>query len=329
MVRRRWIDRGAIPRGAVTNAKRLILGCCVLLLAACSSDPASGGVPWGPNDIPPQLYGEPYTGSKVYFAPARTVEKLEEARDAEMHVIVKLAGKQEHYQNPDGTFNLDLWKAQMDRYRDVPFDRFVADGTIVAHQIVSEAKAPDQFGGSVIPNDVLDEMAAYSRSIWPTMPTLVRADATDLEEQAAGNDTPWPGWTWQHLDAASSRYLVRKGDPAAYAAAEQASADRQGLALAMGLNVLSGGDGSSGFPSPELSGAWAMSADELRTYTAALLEHTRACSLEMWKYFSTTSYFTEPEIAEAMDDVAEIAAEYSTHPCSAGGRTGAAPSPSG
>jgi hypothetical protein len=88
-----------------------------------------------------------------------------------------------------------MWKAQVDRYRDVPFDGFVADGTVVAHQIVSEAKARDQFGGTVIPNDVLDEMAAYSKSIWPTMPTLVRADATDLEEHAAGYETPMPAWT--------------------------------------------------------------------------------------------------------------------------------------
>jgi hypothetical protein len=309
------------------SSRLILVGCCLLLLAACSSAPASGGVPWGPNDIPPDLYGDPYTGSKVYFAPARAVEKLEEARAAEMHVIVKLAGRQEHYVNPDGTFNLELWKAQVDRYRDVPFDEYVADGTVVAHQIVSEAKAPDQFGGTVIPNDVLDEMAAYSTSIWPTMPTLVRADATELEDDAAGVGTPSPGWTWRYLDAASSRYLARKGDPAAYAEAEQASADRQGIALAMGLNVLSGGDGSSGFPSPELPGAWAMSADELRTYTAALLEHSEACSFEMWKYFSTASYFTEPAIEEAMDDVAEIAAGLPTHRCEPPDRATASASP--
>lgn len=286
-----------------------------LLLAACSSASAPGGIPWGPNDIPPDLYASPYTGTKVYFAPARAVEKLTEARDAGMRVVVKLAGRQEHYQNADGTFDLELWKAQVDRYRNVPFDEFVADGTVVAHQIVSEAKAPDQFGGTVIPNDVLDEMAAYSRSIWPTMPTLVRADASELEEDAAAYGTPWPGWTWRYLDAASSRYLARKGDPAAFAEAEQASADRQGLALAIGLNVLSGGDGSSNFPSPELPGAWAMSADELRTYTAALLEHTHGCSFEIWKYFPTTSYFTQPRIAAAMSDIADLAADYPTHPC--------------
>lgn len=299
--------------------KRLILGgCFVLLLAACSSEPASGGVPWGPNDIAPELYGQPYTGSKVYFAPARAVEKLEEVRVAEMHVIVKLAGKQEHYQNPDGTFNLELWKAQVDRYRDVPFDGFVADGTIVAHQIVSEAKAPDQFGGTVIPNDVLDEMAAYSLSIWPAMATLVREDAVDLEEEAAGPDEPWPGgWTWKHLDAASSRYSARKGQPARYARTEQASADRQELALAMGLNVLSGGDGSSGIRSPEKDDAWAMSPRELRTYTKELLEHSEACAFEMWKYFPRAAYFEKRRIVRAMKRAGAIAAAAPTYTCAA------------
>jgi hypothetical protein len=301
---------------------------CALLLGACSSASAMDGVPWGPNDIPPDLYGHPYTGSKVYFAPARAVEKLNEARAAEMRVVVKLAGRQEHYQNADGTFNLEMWKAQVDRYRDVPFDGFVADGTVVAHQIVSEAKARDQFGGAVIPNEVLDEMAGYSKSIWPTMPTLVRADATDLEEHAAGYETPMPAWTWRYLDAASSRYLARKGDPVAFAEAEQASADRQGLALAIGLNVLSGGDGSSDFPSPELPGAWAMSADELRTYTAAL-SSTHAAARSRCGDTSTTSYFTEPGIAAAMDDVAAIAAGSRTTSCAATERITVQPTSAG
>jgi hypothetical protein len=173
-------------------------------------------------------------------------------------------------------------------------------------------------------------MAAYSDSVWPDMPTLVRADAVDLEEDAAGPDEPWPGgWTWTYLDAASSRYSARKGRPAGFARTEQAAADRQGLALAIGVNVLSGGDGSSGIRSPEKDDAWAMSPRELRTYAAELLEHSKACSFEMWRYFSTTSYFTEPGIAAAMDDVAAIAAGSRTTSCAATGRITVQPTSAG
>lgn len=298
--------------------KKLIVFTLMFVLALGSSASATGGIPFGPNDLAPSLYGKPYTGSKILLVPRRAIRKLTEARAAGMHVIVKLAGKEESYQNPDGTFNLAMWETAIDAFRAVPLGDFVADGTIVAHQIVSEAKAPNQWGGSyVIPNDVLDTMAAYSKSIWPTMPTLVRADAVDLEQDAAGYQVPWPGWTWAYLDAASSRYSARKGDPATFATTEQAAADRQGLALAIGMNVLSGGDGSSAFPSPEKKGAWAMSGDELRAYTAVLIANSRGCSFEMWKYFSTTTYFSDPTIVAAMADVAVLAAAAPTYSCAA------------
>ncbi|HET9722640.1 MAG TPA: hypothetical protein VFR44_02220 [Actinomycetota bacterium] len=290
----------------------------VAVVLAAAGAPAAADVPFGPNDLVPRLYGHPYTGTKLYFIPTRAVRRLNQARRAGMRVIVKLAGSQEHYRDPDGSFSLRKWKARVDEYRDAGLEEFVEDGTIVAHQLVSEAKADDQWGGTIIPNDVLDEMAAYSESIWPGMPTLVRADAVDLEEDAAGPDEPWPGgWTWTYLDAASSRYSARKGRPAGFARTEQAAADRQGLALAIGMNVLSGGDGSSGIPSPERGDAWAMSPRELRTYSAELLEHSAACSFEMWKYFPRATYFEKRRIVRAMKDVAAIAAASPTVSCAA------------
>lgn len=280
--------------------------------------PAAADVPFGPNDLIPRLYGHPYTGTKLYFIPARATRRLNQARRAGMRVIVKLAGSQEHYRKRDGSFSLRKWKARVDLYREAGLEGFIQDGTIVAHQLVSEAKADDQWGGTIIPNDVLDEMAAYSRSIWPDMPTLVRSDAVDLEEDAAGPDEPWPGgWTWTYLDAASSRYSARKGRPGRFARVEQAAADRQGLALAIGMNVLSGGDGSSGIPSPERRDAWAMSPRELRTYSSALFEHSAACSFEMWEYFARTTYFEKRRIARAMRDVARIAVAAPTVSCAA------------
>ncbi|HEU4526880.1 MAG TPA: hypothetical protein VFT80_02990 [Actinomycetota bacterium] len=298
--------------------KRSIVWAIAAILLIGGTVPAAADVPFGPNDLTPRLYGHPYTGTKLYFIPARAVRRLRQARRAGMRVIVKLAGSQEHYRRPDGSFSLRKWKARVDEYRDAGLEEFIEDGTIVAHQLVSEAKADDQWSGTVIPNDVLDEMAAYSLSIWPAMATLVREDAVDLEEEAAGPDEPWPGgWTWKHLDAASSRYSARKGHTARYARREQASADRQELALAMGLNVLSGGDGSSGIRSPEKDDAWAMSPRELRTYTKELLEHSEACAFEMWKYFPRAAYFEKRRIVRAMKRAAAIAAAAPTYTCAA------------
>lgn len=296
--------------------RRSIVSAVVAALLVGAGAPATAAVPFGPNDLVPRLYGHPYTGTKLYFIPARAVRRLNQARRAGMQVIVKLPGSQEHYRRRDGSFSLRKWKARVDEYRNAGLEEFIDDGTIVAHQLVSEAKADDQWGGTVIPNDVLDQMAGYSQTIWPGMPTLVRADAVDLEEDAAGPGEPWPGgWTWKHLDAASSRYSARKGRPAGFARTEQDAADRQGLALAIGMNVLSGGDGSSGIRSPEKDDAWAMSPRELRTYASELLEHSEACAFEIWKYLPRANYFDKRRVVRAMKHVAAVAAAYPTYTC--------------
>lgn len=278
------------------------------------------GIPLGPPKLPEELYGEVFTGTKLAVTPESVVADLTDARSKSMRVFVILVGAQRHYKNPDETFDIDPWKSLMDEFRGIDLGEFVQDGTIVAHQLVSEAKARSQWGGSVISNNVLDEMARYSKEIWPTIPTVLRTDPSDLEEHAAAFGTPWPGWKWRYLDAASARYLVRKGRVEDFAANEQASARRQGIALVAGLNVLSGGDGSSGIPSPR-SGRWAMSPSELRRYGSTMLLRTTACAFEMWRYetpdsaFEDFRYFRRPEINEAVVELAAIASRRPSRPC--------------
>jgi len=282
--------------------------------------PVRGGIPLGPPKLPKSLYGVLFTGTKLAVTPETAVDELNAARSRSMRVFVILVGSQGHYRSADGTFDLDRWKSAVDEFRNVDFTEFVADGTVVGHQLVSEAKAQAQWGGSVISNNVLDEMARYSKEIWPTMPTMLRTDPSDLEEHAAAFEAPWPGWRWTYLDAASARYLVRKGSVDAFAEAEQASATRQGLAIVAGLNVLSGGDGSSGIPSPR-QGRWAMSPDELRRYGSTLLRRTAACAFELWRYetpgsaFEDYRYFRRPEITAAVAELAAIASRRPPRPC--------------
>jgi hypothetical protein len=275
------------------------------------------GIPFGPNELVAALWRRPYTGTKIRLAPQTAVTTLRALRARRMRVTVKLVGPQGNYKNEDGSFSLERWKAVIDRFRGIDFARYVRDGTIVGHQIVSEAKAPQQWGKTVIANDVLDEMARYSKSIWPQMPTLVRADALELERHAKGPGKRWRDWTWRYLDAASSRYLARKQDPAAWFRKEQASADRQGLALAVGLNVLSGGDGSSGVRSPTKPGAWTMSADEVRRYGSLAIEETKGCAFEIWQYLAAADYFTRSEIASALGELNALAARRPGRPCTA------------
>ena len=277
------------------------------------------GIPLGPPKLPEELYGL-FSGTKLAVSPESAVAALHAARAKSMRVFIILVGSQRHYKSPEGSFDLDRWKATLDEFRGVDLAEFVADRTIVAHQLVSEAKARGQWNGTVIPNNVLDEMARYSKEVWPTMPTVLRTDPSDLEEHAAAFGVPWPGWKWRYLDAASARYLARKGSVDAFASSEQASATRQRLALVTGLNVLSGGDGSSGLPSPR-SGMWAMSPEELRRYGSALLLRTTPCAFELWRYetpgsaFEDYHYFRRREIAAAVTELAAIASRRPARPC--------------
>ncbi len=278
------------------------------------------GIPLGPPKLPKNLYGGVFTGTKLAVTPASILADLNDARARSMRVFVILVGAQRHYKQSNGTFDIESWKSLVDEFRGIELDEFVQDGTIVAHQLISEAKAPRQWGGTVIANNLLDEMARYSKEIWPTMPTVLRTDPSDLEEHAAAFGVPWPGWRWRYLDAASARYLVRKGSVEAFTSNEQASARRQGLAFVAGLNVLSGGNGSSGIESPR-SGRWAMSPAELRSYGSTLLLRTTACAFEMWRYetpgsaFEDFEYFRRPEISEAVAELAAIAARRRPRPC--------------
>jgi hypothetical protein len=296
----------------------------LLLLGPTTTAPvaaAGGGVPFGAPKLPRELFGKPFTETKLEVSPESILSTLAEARAGGMRVFLILTGgSQRNYANSDGTFNVAIWKARVDKFRGIDLRGFVEDGTIIGHQLISEAKARSQWGGKVIPNDVLDEMARHSKEIWPSMPTMLRTDPSDLEEHAAGHQARWPGWKWSHLDAASARYLARKGSVAAFAANQQSSADRQALALVVGLNVLSGGNGSSGIPSPA-KGKWAMSPDELRQYGSTMLSQTKPCAFEMWRYetpkseFENFMYFRRPEIAAAMAELAALAARSPARSC--------------
>lgn len=321
--------------GATTSSARIIQepsaspasASCAPAARGALTPPASSrtaqpdrGVPFGPPKLPPKAFGKLFSGTKLAPSPESILSTLTEARASGRRVFIILVGPQHHYRNSDGTFNLDRWKTRVDRFRGIDLSEFVDDRTIIAHQLLSEAKARSEWGGIVIPNNVLDEMARFSKEIWPAMATALRTDPSDLEVHAAGYKDSWPCWRWRHLDAASARYLVRKGDAERFAVNQQASADRQHLALVVGLNVVSGGNGSSGIPG-WAAGKWAMSPDELRSYGSEMLRGARPCAFELWRYetpgseFEDFYYFRRPDITAAMVELAALAAQRPARSC--------------
>jgi hypothetical protein len=254
-------------------------------------------------------FGDPVFESTLVTG-APLMMELERAQLLGLRMVVSLSGPKPGSQNPDGTFSLPLWKALIDAGAALDLSGFQDDGTAAFHMLIDEPKCTICWGGQEIPDDVLDEMAAYSKGYWPDWPTAVRAAPDQLEDG---------GWNWQSLDIGWAQYVASRGPIDVYADLQQESAEIQGLRLVVGLNVLSGGDGSSAYPAPPDLSGWSMSAAEIESYGSALLGRTSACAFFVWQHRNHADYpfFELPDITQAFERLADEAAQRPVAPCDA------------
>ena len=276
----------------------------------------------------PEAWGGIYSGGEITVTPSNMLQRLRTVQKARMRVVVSMAaGSKSDYRNSDGTFNMAMWKARLDAFRRVDFSRFLRNGTIVAQMLIDDIDESN-WGDKPISNREIDELARYSKQFWPALRTAVRARATSLmTPEYGGTGRPY---NWRFLDAAWDQYSARMGKPAAQVAAEVRAAKRQRLGLVVGLNVLTGGDGSSGLPGPDkYSSRWAMSPAEVVRYGTPLIRHPYACAFLMWsaKYDYSASnahlkytYFKRPEIRRAMRELRAAADRRAGRRCAANGR---------
>jgi hypothetical protein len=262
------------------------------------------GIPFGPFALPSRLYGPEFTGA---YRPAWAAESLlidlEAARRTHTRVLLNFSGSGDNFSD-DAGFTLETWKRRVDRFRGLDLTSYIADGTIVGHFIMDEPSDPSNWKGKQVTPAEVDELARYSKEIWPTMAALVRA---------------WPaymkGYQFKYLDAVWAQYHSRFGPIDAFIASNVRDAKASGLALVAGLNVLNGGSASSGIPG-RTAGKYAMSASELRTWGGALFSEPYICALFIWKY--DQGYYTRPDIKAALLDLNHLAESHSKEACRRG-----------
>jgi hypothetical protein len=136
-------------------------------------------------------------------------------------------------------------------------------------------------------------MAKYSKSLWPTMATIVRAEPKHM------------GDNHRYLDAAWAQYLSRRGNVNEYIKDVVGDAQRKGLALVVGMNVLKGG-------SPN---GTKMTASEVENWGSALLSSSYPCAFINWEYQG--DYFSSSGIRSAMSALRRKAESRSTKSCKA------------
>jgi len=140
---------------------------------------------------------------------------------------------------------------------------------------------------------MVEELAKYSKQIWPTLPTIVRTESSYLAK--------WSG-SYLHLDAAWAQYVHRKGDVDAFISRNISDAKRKGLALVVGLNILRGGPDQS-----------PMTASQVESWGTALLKSSYPCAFISWEYDG--SYLSTASMNKAMAVLRTKAQNRSSRSC--------------
>jgi len=246
---------------------------------------------------------EQWTSLKKTGSPTSIRRNLEMARSEGGRVFVQLAGSASNYKTSSGRFDLTKFKQALNRYKDVNLDTYITDGTLAGHMMIDEPSDPSNWGGRAIPYDQLEAAAQHSKSLWPKLPTLLRTKPTWLAKAS---------FQWRYLDGGWAQYAARFGNVTSYRDAQVSAAKNEGLKVVFGLNVLDGGDGSSGTRGTK-SGAYNMSANELLKYGKSLLAASASCGFLMWRFDS--EYLNKSSVRTAMKELRSIAGNTATVNC--------------
>ena len=269
------------------------------------------GIPFGPSVytqgnssfslIPPSSLDSAFNAVNTDAHPPILLAKLEAARRANDRVLLSLAGSSEHYRDDvTGGFSFTKWKQRIDEFRGMDLASYIADGTLMGHFIMDEPSDPHNWNGHRVSLADIDEMARYSKEIWPDLPAVIRA---------------WPdyltGHDYRYLDATWVQYHSRFGPIDSFIDVNVRETKALGLALLLGLNVVAGG-GEGGIPGYHRD-KFAMTAAQVRSWGNALLDEPYACAFFMFRY--NADYFARPDIRSAMAELSKRAAGLPERPC--------------
>lgn len=292
---------------------------------------ATTGIPFGAFGLLRTQYTvATWSGSLEHLSPGSSaLSTLAAARNAGVRMVISLAGGRSNYKNADGTFNLTKWKARVAQWKTVNIAPYINSGTIIGHFLVDEPSWPGSWGGQAIAPSVLEEMARYSKSIWPSMATTVRVTPSYLR-----------GRTWNYLDFAWAQWEGPLHSPSTHLTPEQfrdqqiADAKAAGVGLMFGMNFLDGGDGSSHisgtYKLTTTKNRWQMSATEVERVGRVLAGASYACGVVSWQwstdypaYSSLTlsqlsgirNFNRRSDVQTALSHVASVARNRSTSTC--------------
>jgi hypothetical protein len=283
------------------------------------------GVAFGDFHLPANLFSSSlYTGSLQALSASSAVSLLNSAKGYGERVVISMAGNRKNYTNADHTFNMTLWKNRVGAFKSLNFAQFVTSGTVIGHYLIDEPLCAQCWGGKAITVAQIEEMSRYSKSIWPTLPTGVRAAPSKLGSiPYASLNFAWAQWEGP-LHGASFRLT-----PQQFRDAQTALAQKLSLGLVFGLNYLDGGDGTSHIngtyaKDPNLSDnvycrspggcyRYAMTSTEVRNVGSVLAAASYGCALISWQY--NTTFIARSGMKDALTYISNFAKNRARKGC--------------
>jgi hypothetical protein len=233
--------------------------------APVASASYAGGIPFGTFSQPTGTFGSMFNGAQRIIYPQYLVRELAAIKARGGKVAIRLSYTDRYLKDSQGNFVLSKWKERVSRYKGVNFSPYINDGTIIGHYLLDDPQDPTNWNGKPIPQSTIEEMARFSKQLWPNMPTIVRTWPDYLDN--------WSG-NYRYLDAAWAQYTAKRWPNAeAFLRENVSKAKARGLALVVGMNILDG--------SPTKG---RMSASQVRSYGSALLGDSYPCAFLSWQY---------------------------------------------
>lgn len=230
---------------------------------------------------------------------------------AGMKVTLRIVGSSDY--TTSGSFDLSKYQARAAQWANTGIEAYVTDGTLVGIMVLDDI---DTFSGTDPTGDDLEAAAQSVKDAIPGVMTYVRQKCSRMPVPTDG--------TYESVDNCTNQYTnypgYSDGPVADYIIEQTAAASTLGLGMINGLNIVDGGDGSSG-QIGSVSGHYAMTADEIRTYGEALLAVPDIQLFLMWEYDGNSTvwlndtytygadYFNQTDLTAALAYLGELAAE--------------------
>jgi hypothetical protein len=166
------------------------------------------------------------------------ISDLSVAKARGMKVILKFHGSPRNILDASGRFSMASYERMIDRAADrapvAQVHNFVLDGTLLAHEIIDDAKdGSPVFNGVPPTRDEMDAMCAYSKSKWSLLPTCIRIDNIWLKQKS----------NWTNADFAWCQWHVKHKAPLQWFVNNVNDGRSVGLGFLAAFNLLHGGSG--------------------------------------------------------------------------------------